>query len=64
MLSGLNVAATAKFAGEMTVPIIASGGVTSLEDIRSLCAFSEEGISGVIVGRAIYEHIVDLSVAQ
>jgi len=64
MLSGVNIEATARFASEMTVPVIASGGVTSLEDIRSLCAVAEEGVAGVIVGRAIYEGKLTVSEAQ
>ena len=64
MLSGPNIEATAKFASEMTISVIASGGVTALDDIRVLCAASEDGISGVIVGRAIYEGKLDLSEAQ
>ncbi len=64
MLSGVNIEATARFASEMTVPVIASGGVTSLEDIRLLCAVAEEGVAGVIVGRAIYEGKLTVSEAQ
>lgn len=64
MLSGVNVEATAKFASELTVPVIASGGVSSLDDIKSLCAVSSEGVAGVVVGRAIYEGKVSLAEAQ
>jgi len=64
MLSGVNVEATAKFASQLTVPVIASGGVSSLDDIKSLCAVSEEGVAGVVVGRAIYEGRVNLAEAQ
>ena len=64
MLSGVNIEATARFASEMTVPVIASGGANSLEDIRSLCAVAEEGVAGVIVGRAIYEGKFTISEAQ
>ena len=64
MLSGVNVEATAKFASQLTVPVIASGGVSSLDDIKSLCAVSEEGVAGVVVGRAIYEGKVNLAEAQ
>ena len=64
MMSGVNVEATAKFASELTVPVIASGGVSSLEDIKSLCAVSRTGVAGVVVGRAIYEKKLNLAEAQ
>ena len=64
MMSGVNVEATAKFASELTVPVIASGGVSSLEDIKSLCAVSQTGVTGVVVGRAIYEEKISLAEAQ
>jgi phosphoribosylformimino-5-aminoimidazole carboxamide ribotide isomerase len=43
------------------VNIIASGGVRSLDDIRELRAFEEDGVTGVIVGKALYEGTIDLS---
>ncbi|WP_026186308.1 1-(5-phosphoribosyl)-5-[(5-phosphoribosylamino)methylideneamino]imidazole-4-carboxamide isomerase [Thioalkalivibrio thiocyanodenitrificans] len=64
MMQGVNVDATVKLAQAVHVPVIASGGVTDLEDIRRLCAVSEEGIDGVIVGRALYEGTIDLAEAQ
>lgn len=64
MLSGLNIEATAALAEELTVPVIASGGVTNLEDIKKLCAVDAEGIIGVITGRAIYEGTLDFKEAQ
>ena len=48
----------------LTIPVIASGGVTNLDDIRALCAVSHEGIEGAITGRAIYEGSLDFSAAQ
>src|SRR3989304_3582045 len=48
----------------LTVPVIASGGITSLEDIKSLCKFEHEGITGAITGRAIYEGKLDFAAAQ
>ena len=64
MLTGVNAEATAKFASQLAVPVIASGGVSSLDDIKSLCAVSKEGVAGVVVGRAIYEGKVNLAEAQ
>jgi phosphoribosylformimino-5-aminoimidazole carboxamide ribotide isomerase len=64
MMQGVNVDATVKLAQAVHVPVIASGGVTDLDDIRRLCEVSEEGIDGVIVGRALYEGTIDLAEAQ
>ena len=55
MMQGVNVEATARLAQAVRIPVIASGGVGSLEDIRRLLAHEEDGIDGVIVGRALYE---------
>ena len=64
MMQGVNVEATVRLAQSVHSPVIASGGVTTLEDIRRLCAVREEGIEGVVVGRALYEGTVDLAEAQ
>ena len=64
MMSGVNTEATVKLALAVNVPVIASGGVSSLEDIRALCAVQEEGIEGVIIGRALYEGTIDFIEAQ
>lgn len=63
MLTGVNVEATAALARELTVPVIASGGLKSLEDLRALCEAAEEGIAGAITGRAIYEGTLDFAEA-
>ncbi len=55
MLSGVNIPATVKLAQALHIPVIASGGIASLDDIDALCAVAEEGIMGAITGRAIYE---------
>ncbi len=60
MMQGVNVEATAKLASQVRIPVIASGGVNSLEDIRRLRAQEDEGISAVIVGRALYEDTFSL----
>ncbi|HKC53669.1 MAG TPA: 1-(5-phosphoribosyl)-5-[(5-phosphoribosylamino)methylideneamino]imidazole-4-carboxamide isomerase [Burkholderiales bacterium] len=64
MLTGVNVDATLKLARELRVPVIASGGLTSVEDIKALCKIESEGINGVITGRAIYQGRLDFKKAQ
>lgn len=64
MLSGINIEATVKLAQALTIPVIASGGLSSLEDIRRLCAVEGEGVQGVICGRSIYSGDLDFEEAQ
>src|SRR6266702_3598057 len=64
MLSGVNIDATLKLARELRVPVVASGGLTSLEDIKALCKIEAEGITGVVTGRAIYQGKLDFKKAQ
>ncbi len=64
MLNGVNIEATVKLAQAVTIPIIASGGITDLEDIRALREVQDEGIMGVITGRALYEGTLDFAEAQ
>lgn len=64
MMSGVNIEATVKLAQSVNIPIIASGGLTNLADVRALCAVAKEGIAGVITGRAIYEGSIDFAQAQ
>lgn len=61
MMSGVNVEETAKLASAIRIPVIASGGITSLDDIRALGAVADEGIMGAITGRAIYEGSLDFA---
>jgi phosphoribosylformimino-5-aminoimidazole carboxamide ribotide isomerase len=64
MMTGINVKATVALARELAVPVIASGGLTSLEDIRELCGVAHEGIAAAITGRAVYEGKLDFAEAQ
>jgi phosphoribosylformimino-5-aminoimidazole carboxamide ribotide isomerase len=64
MLRGVNIEATVRLAQALTIPVIASGGVTNLDDVRRLCAVEGEGIVGAITGRAIYEGRLDFAEAQ
>jgi len=64
MMSGVNVEATVKLAQAIHVPVIASGGITNLDDIRALCEVADEGIMGAITGRAIYEGTLDFAAGQ
>lgn len=64
MMQGVNVEATAALARDGGLPVIASGGVTDLEDIRALAGVADSGIIGAITGRAIYEGSLDLAEAQ
>ncbi len=64
MLSGVNIEATVKLAQALTIPVIASGGMAGLQDIKALCQVAHEGIMGAITGRAIYEGTLDFKAAQ
>lgn len=64
MMTGVNVQSTVDLAQSVSIPIIASGGITNLDDIRALCEVAEEGIIGAITGRAIYEGTLDFATGQ
>ena len=64
MLNGVNIEATVVLSRELKIPVIASGGITNLEDVERLCAVEDEGIMGAITGRAIYEGTLDFAAAQ
>ncbi len=64
MLTGVNVEATVRLANSISIPVIASGGITNLDDIRKLCEVADHGIVGAITGRAIYEGTLDFAAAQ
>ena len=64
MMKGVNVEATVKLASEISTPVIASGGISTLDDIKALQAVADEGITGAIIGRALYEGTIDLAEAH
>ena len=64
MLQGVNVEATVRLAQALTIPVIASGGLTSLDDVKRLREVEGEGIAGAVAGRAIYEGRLDFAAAQ
>ena len=64
MLTGLNVDASVELARCLSVPVIASGGIASIDEVKTLCAVEQEGIVGAITGRAIYEGTLNFAQAQ
>ena len=64
MLTGINIEATVRLAQALSIPVIASGGLSNMADIEALCAVEDEGIEGVICGRAIYSGDLDFEAAQ
>ena len=64
MMQGVNVDSTAELARAVRIPIIASGGISSLDDIRKLCEVEDDGVSGAILGRSLYEGSIDLAEAN
>jgi phosphoribosylformimino-5-aminoimidazole carboxamide ribotide isomerase len=64
MLTGVNIDATVRLAQALRVPVIASGGMASIEDVERLCEVEGEGIEGAILGRSIYEGTIDFAAAQ
>lgn len=63
MMQGPNIAATRSLAESITIPVIASGGVSSLADIENLMAIESSGVTGVITGKAIYTGAIRLAEA-
>jgi phosphoribosylformimino-5-aminoimidazole carboxamide ribotide isomerase len=63
-MQGVNVEATVTMAEASSIPVIASGGITNIDDIRALSAVAHRGICGAITGRAIYEGTLDVAEAQ
>lgn len=63
MLTGVNVESTLALARAVRIPVLASGGISGIDDIRALVALTDEGISGAILGRSIYEGQLDFTEA-
>ncbi len=63
LLTGCNIEATVDLARRTDLPVIASGGVKGLDDIRMLALYEQDGIEGVITGRALYDGRLDLAAA-
>ena len=63
MLRGVNLEATLALARAVSLPVIASGGVASLNDLAALAAVASEGIEGVVIGRALYDGRIDAAEA-
>ena len=61
MLTGPNLEATAVLAEAVGLPVLASGGVSSLDDLRRAAAFRKRGVAGIIVGRALYTGALELA---
>ena len=64
MLTGVNIDATVALARQLSAPVIASGGITNLDDVKALCAVESEGIVGAITGRAVYQGRLSFPEAQ
>ena len=60
----MNIDATVKLSQSINIPVVASGGVSTIDDIRDLCKVANIGIRGVITGTAIYEGSLDFKSAQ
>lgn len=64
MMEGVNLDATRRLAEATSIPVIASGGVSNMDDVKQLASVADSGITGAITGRAIYEGGLDLTEAQ
>ena len=64
MMTGVNIEATLKLAQAIRIPIIASGGLNSVDDVKAVCKLAPEGVVGAIAGRALYEGKLDFKAAM
>jgi len=64
MMTGPNIEATVNLAQDISIPVIVSGGMTNMDDVKAVCETEGTGIMGAIVGRSIYEGTIDLAEAQ
>jgi phosphoribosylformimino-5-aminoimidazole carboxamide ribotide isomerase len=63
MRSGVNLEETARLAAAVDLPVIASGGIATIADVRRLKAIEPQGVTAAISGRALYEGTLDLAAA-
>ena len=63
MMQGPNISATRDFAEATSIPVILSGGISSLEDVKKALPLAKSGVGGMIIGRALYEGAIDLETA-
>jgi phosphoribosylformimino-5-aminoimidazole carboxamide ribotide isomerase len=63
MMRGPNIDATRDFAETTSIPVILSGGISSLEDVKKALPLAKSGVEGIIIGRALYEGAIDLEAA-
>lgn len=64
MMQGINLEATTKLARTINIPVIASGGISNMDDIHALGKIADDGIMGAITGRAIYEGMLNFKEAE
>jgi phosphoribosylformimino-5-aminoimidazole carboxamide ribotide isomerase len=64
MMSGPNVEAILRLGEETDLPLVASGGISSIEDVKTVARLHPDGVAGAIVGRALYEHKFGVVEAQ
>ena len=64
MMQGVNIEATVELAESINIPVIASGGIKNIENVKKLAKVSDSGIIGAITGRAIYEGTMDFAEGQ
>jgi phosphoribosylformimino-5-aminoimidazole carboxamide ribotide isomerase len=64
MMGGINIESTVRLAQSVTIPVIASGGIAGIDDIKALGKFTRDGIMGAVLGRALYEGALDFAECQ
>ena len=64
MMTSINIDSTLDLCRHISIPVIASGGISNMDDISRLCEVADEGIEGAITGKAIYEGTLDFQAAQ
>ncbi len=64
MMTGPNIEATAELADSISIPVIISGGMSNMDDVKNACSIEDKGVMGTILGRSIYEGTIDLQEAQ